>query len=65
VDVFKKVQELGMGKKHKAIQVLAQTLFTSDIITGVPGYLPIFQRCVATRCYRRAKLDQTAVDGNV
>jgi translation initiation factor 5 len=46
VEVFKKVQELGVEKKHKAqaVQVLAQTLFTSDIITEIPGYLPIFQK---------------------
>lgn len=44
VEVFKKVQELGIDKKHKAVQVLAQTLFTGDIITEIPGYLPVFQK---------------------
>jgi len=44
VEVFKKVQELGIEKKHKAVQVLAQTLFTSDILTEIPGYIPIFQK---------------------
>jgi hypothetical protein len=44
VEVFKKVQELGIEKKHKAVQVLAQTLFTSEIITEIPVYLPIFQK---------------------
>ena len=44
VEVFKKVQELGIEKKHKAVQVLAQTLFTDDIISEIPGYLPIFQK---------------------
>jgi len=44
VEVFKKAQELGIEKKHKAVQVLAQTLFTSDIITEIPVYLPIFQK---------------------
>jgi translation initiation factor 5 len=51
IEVFKKVQELGIEKKHKAVQVLAQTLFTSDILTEIPGYVPIFQKvcsCVAT-----------------
>jgi translation initiation factor 5 len=42
--VFKKVQDLGIEKKHKAVQVLAQTLFTSDILTEIPGYVPIFQK---------------------
>lgn len=44
VEVFKTVQELGIEKKHKAVQVLAQTLFTGDIITEIPGYLPVFQK---------------------
>jgi translation initiation factor 5 len=44
LEVFKKVQELGIEKKHKAVQVLAQTLFTDDIITEIPTYVPIFQK---------------------
>jgi translation initiation factor 5 len=44
VEVFKKVQELGIEKKHKAVQVLAQTLFTRDILTEIPGYVPVFQK---------------------
>ncbi len=44
VEVFKKVQGLGIEKKHKAVQVLAQTLFTGDIITEIPGYLPVFRK---------------------
>ena len=44
VDVFKKVQDLGLEKKHKAVQVLAQTLFTEDIITEIPTYIAIFQK---------------------
>ena len=44
VEIFKKVQELGIEKKHKAVQVLAQTLFTGNIVTEIPGYIPIFQK---------------------
>ena len=44
VEIFKKVQELGIEKKHKAVQVLAQTLFTSNIATEIPDYVPIFQK---------------------
>jgi translation initiation factor 5 len=44
VDVFKKVQDLGLEKKHKAVQVLAQTLFTGEIITEIPTYIAIFQK---------------------
>jgi translation initiation factor 5 len=48
VEVFKKVQDLGIEKKHKAVQILAQTLFTGEIITEIPGYLPVFRK---VRCY--------------
>ena len=44
VEIFKKVQELGIEKKHKAVQVLAQTLFTGDIVTEIPAYVPLFQK---------------------
>lgn len=44
VEVFKKVQELGIEKKHKAVQVLAQSLFTEDIIAEIPTYVAIFQK---------------------
>ena len=44
IDVFKKVQDLCLEKKHKAVQVLAQTLFTGEIITEIPTYIAIFQK---------------------
>jgi len=56
VDVFKKVQELGIEKKHKAVQVLAQTLFTSDIIAEIPGYLPIFRKMVTSEKHQKSLL---------
>jgi len=42
VEVFKKVQELSLEKKHKAVQVLAQTLFTEDIVEEIKLNAPIF-----------------------
>jgi translation initiation factor 5 len=42
VEVFKKVQEMGLEKKHKAVQVLAQTLFTEDILEEIKLNAPIF-----------------------
>lgn len=42
VEVFKKVQEMGLEKKHRAVQVLAQTLFTPDIIEEIKLNAPIF-----------------------
>lgn len=42
VDVFKKIQEMGLEKKHKAVQVLVQTLFTEDIVEEIKLNAPIF-----------------------
>ncbi|KAI0297503.1 domain found in IF2B/IF5-domain-containing protein [Multifurca ochricompacta] len=56
VEVFKKVQELSIEKKHKAVQVLAQTLFTGEIITEIPIYLPIFQKMVTSEKHQKSLL---------
>lgn len=42
VEVFKKAQDLGIEKKHKTVQVLAQALFTEDILVQIPKYNPLF-----------------------
>jgi len=42
VGVFKKLQEMGLEKKHKAVQVLAQTLFTEDILEDIKLNAPLF-----------------------
>ena len=42
VEVFKKVQEMGLEKKHKAVQVLTQSLFTEDILEEIKLNAPIF-----------------------
>lgn len=44
VKVFKKLQELSLEKKHKAVQVLAQTLFTEDILEEIKSYHPLFRK---------------------
>jgi len=56
VDVFKKVQDLGLEKKHKAVQVLAQTLFTGEIITEIPTYIAIFQKMVTSEKHQKSLL---------
>jgi translation initiation factor 5 len=50
VDVFKKVQDLGIEKKHKAVQFLVQTLFTKKIITEIPHYIVLFQKVHLLPC---------------
>lgn len=56
VDVFKKVQELGVEKKHKAVRVLVQTLFTGDIIAEIPNYIAIFQKMVTSEKHQKSLL---------
>ncbi|KAH9172833.1 eukaryotic translation initiation factor 5 [Lactarius sanguifluus] len=56
VDVFKKVQELGIEKKHKAVRVLVQTLFTAEIIAEIPTYIAIFQKMVTSEKHQKSLL---------
>ncbi|KAH9971181.1 eukaryotic translation initiation factor 5 [Lactifluus volemus] len=56
VEVFRKAQELGIEKKHRAVQVLAQTLFTGDIIAEIPTYLPLFQKMVTSEKHQKSLL---------
>jgi len=42
VEVYKKVQELSIEKKHKAVQVLGQVLFTKDAVAEIPKFSPVF-----------------------
>ncbi|KAI0262478.1 domain found in IF2B/IF5-domain-containing protein [Gloeopeniophorella convolvens] len=56
VEVFKKAQELGIEKKHKAVQVLAQTLFTEEILAEIPNYVAIFQKMVTSEKHQKALL---------
>jgi len=56
VDVFKKVQDLGLEKKHRAVQVLAQSLFTGDIIAEIPTYIAIFRKMVTSEKHQKSLL---------
>ena len=44
VEVYKKAEELGIAKKHKAVQVIAQTLFDEDIVKQIPANAPLFKK---------------------
>lgn len=44
VEIYKRIQELGIEKKHKTLQVLAQALFTENIVVEIPDYAPIFAK---------------------
>jgi len=56
VEVFKKVQELGLEKKSKAVQVLAQSLFTDDILDEIKLNAPIFVKMVTSEKHQKSLL---------
>lgn len=56
VEVFKKVQEMGLEKKHKAVQVLTQTLFTEDILEEIKLNAPILVKMVTSEKHQKALL---------
>lgn len=56
VEVYKKAEELGIAKKHKAVQVLAQTLFTEDIVKEIPKTAPLFKKMVTSEKHQKSLL---------
>ncbi|EPQ61189.1 eukaryotic translation initiation factor 5 [Gloeophyllum trabeum ATCC 11539] len=56
VQVYKKAQDLGIEKKHKTVQVLAQTLFTADILKELPTYIPMFVKMVTSEKHQKSLL---------
>jgi translation initiation factor 5 len=47
VDIYKKIQDLGIERKHKAAEILGRALFTEDIEKEIPTYQPILAKvCV-------------------
>lgn len=65
VEIYKKADELGIAKKHNAVQVIAQTLFTENIAAEIEKYAPLFVKvCIFCTCLPpwRAKC---VLDGDV
>ncbi|KAF5359242.1 hypothetical protein D9756_003521 [Leucocoprinus leucothites] len=56
IEVYKKVQELGIEKKHKAVLVLMQALLTGDAANEIKDYLPIFKKMVTSERHQKALL---------
>lgn len=42
VEIYKKADELGVAKKHKAVQIIAQNLFGESIVSEIAVYAPVF-----------------------
>ncbi|KAI0726026.1 eukaryotic translation initiation factor 5 [Fomitopsis betulina] len=56
VEVYKKAEELGIAKKHKAVQVLAQTLFTTEVVSEIQKYAPLFAKLVTSEKHQKSLL---------
>ncbi|KLO06315.1 hypothetical protein SCHPADRAFT_910418 [Schizopora paradoxa] len=44
VEVYKHAQEMGIEKKHKTVQVLAQALFTKNMPSEISKFAPLFAK---------------------
>lgn len=61
VEIYKKAQELGIEKKHKTLQVLAQTLFDADIIkkNQVTAHAAMLKKMITSERHEKALLGGT------
>ncbi|EKM78817.1 hypothetical protein AGABI1DRAFT_114395 [Agaricus bisporus var. burnettii JB137-S8] len=56
VELYKKVQEFGIEKKHKTLLVLMQALFTEEATTEIKSYLVLFKKMVTSERHQKALL---------
>lgn len=61
IEVYKKTQELGIEKKHKTLQVLAQTLFDENIIKDnqVKKHVGLLKKMITSDRHEKAFLGGT------
>ncbi|ESK93994.1 eukaryotic translation initiation factor 5 [Moniliophthora roreri MCA 2997] len=56
VSVYKKAEELGIEKKHKTVLVLVQALFTENVVSEIPKYVPLFAKIVTSEKHQKSLL---------
>ncbi|KAI0693640.1 eukaryotic translation initiation factor 5 [Cytidiella melzeri] len=56
VDIYKKADELGIAKKHKTVQVLAQNLFDEKIVSEIAANAPLFKKMVTSEKHQKSLL---------
>lgn len=49
IEIYKKCVELGIEKKHKTLQVLAQTLFDDKIVKQIPSRASLLKKVCCTK----------------
>ncbi|THH09421.1 hypothetical protein EW145_g2030 [Phellinidium pouzarii] len=56
IEVYKYAQDLGVERKHKTVQVLAQALFSEDIVAEIPKFAPMFTKMVTSERHQKSLL---------
>lgn len=56
INVYKKAEELGIEKKHKAVLVLVQALFTENIVSEIPKYVALLTKMITSEKHQKALL---------
>lgn len=56
VEIFKKATELGIVSKHRTVQVLAQTLFTHNIVKEIPEHAGLLAKLNTSKNHEKALL---------
>lgn len=56
VEVYKKADDLAISKKHKAVQVVAQSFFTENVLEELKTNLPLFAKMVTSDRHQKALL---------
>ncbi len=55
-EIYKKAEESGIAKKHKTLVVLAQALFSDQILTELPGHLPLLAKMTTSEKHQKSLL---------
>lgn len=55
-EILVKAKDLGIDKKHKSVQVLAQALFTEDAVKEVPKHHTLFAKMVTSEKHQKSLL---------
>lgn len=56
IDIYKKALDLGIQKNPKTVQVLAQTLFSEDIVKEIPEHVGLLSKMVTSPKHEKALL---------
>ncbi|KAF8896436.1 domain found in IF2B/IF5-domain-containing protein [Infundibulicybe gibba] len=56
IAIYKKAEELAIDKKHKTVLVLAQALFTANVLSEIQNYGPLFAKLVTSDRHQKALL---------